>query len=324
MKILVTGANGFLGSHIVEALCGGGHEAVCLVRKTSDLKWLRGLKVEYRFGEFGDPGLPSETFKDIDAVVHNAAIVRACDPKDYYRINEAGTKTLLELIGKHKPGLKKFILISSQSAMGPSLSNCPKRVGEKENPVGDYGKSKLLAEKALRAGAGNIPFTILRPAAAYGPRDRDILIFFKLVKFGVIPKPSKQRIVQLVFAGDVAKAVLKSLENPLTNGKTYFLGNEERYSWDKIGLTISKAVSKKAFICRMPDPLFHAAGFAVGLCSSFLRKPMVLNPEKIREMLEPFWLADSAPAKEELGLDFTKLEKGAKITYLWYKENRWL
>jgi len=295
-----------------------------MVRKTSDLKWIKEIDSEYRYCDITDHDLIPETVKSADVIIHNAGVVRAKDPATYYAINQIATKKIVENILQYNPTLKSFIYISSQAAMGPSSCPRPKPLDEPERPVSDYGRSKLAAEKEVEALRGKIPFTILRPASIYGPRDKDIFIFFKLVSLGLRPRPVKERFIQLLYVKDLAAAALKAIETPAANGKTYYLADETPYSWDGVGKAIAAAVGKRTMPLPLPDLAFHAASLAAEAVSALSGKPAVLNRQKIDEMLQPYWLGDPSPARKELGLDFTKLNFGAKITYLWYKENRWL
>jgi nucleoside-diphosphate-sugar epimerase len=132
MKILLTGANGFVGSHILEELTANNHNVSAVVRKTSNLKWINKNKVSLKYGSLEDENFLKEVVSDVDIVVHCAGIVRALNWDDYNNINVLGTKKLVQSVLKNNPDLKKFIFISSQAAMGPSLSENPKLLSEKK------------------------------------------------------------------------------------------------------------------------------------------------------------------------------------------------
>ena len=324
MKVLVTGSNGFVGSHIVETLIENGHSVVCQVRKTSDLKWLKGLNVEYFYGDIRDEKVIPEMVKGVDAIVLNAGVLRAINKDDYYRVNQAATKNIAEAALKYNPGLKKLILISSQAAMGPCEDLNGKKTGEKETPVSDYGLSKLAGEKELKILDEKIPYTILRPASVYGPRDKDILMFFKLVNLGLRPTPLKKRYIQLLYVKDLGLAVAKALQNKATDYRTYFLAEAKPYLWQDVGKTIAEAMSRKTYILPLPDFLFHLVAFFSEVGSYCFRVPSTINRQKVREMQECFWVGNSSGSEKDLGMDFTNLKIGAKMTYDWYKANHWL
>lgn len=323
MKILITGSNGFVGSHIAEFFSKTGHEVICLVRKTSNRRWLDKLSVNYRIGDVTNPETLPEVVKDTDIIIHSAAILRARKKETYYNVNQKGTKNLVEAILNHNPKLKKFVYISSQAAMGPSKELKAKPLNEEETPVSDYGKSKLAGEKELTILEGKIPFTIFRPPSIYGPRDKDIFIFFNLVNLGLKPVPLKKRYIQMLYVEDLAKAVLNSLENDKTNNKKYLIAEDTFYTWDTIAKTIAESVGKKIIPLPLPNIAFYFIATISELISFIIRKPAVLNYQKINEMLQTYWLGDTEPAKKDLKMDFTNLNLGAKITYSWYKNNSW-
>ena len=324
MRILVTGANGFVGSHIVEELLEQGHQVVSLVRKTSDCKWICSLNIEFAYGDVTMPSTLIEPVRKVDAIIHNAGVLRALKPESYYLVNQEGTKNLVDTILAVNPKLKKLVYISTQAAMGPSQNLCPKFLSEPENPVSDYGRSKLKGEQEVKQLTGKVPFTILRPASVYGPRDKDIFIFFDLVAHHLRPLPTSKRYIQLTFVKDLAKAALTSITNSSADNRTFFLAEDPFYSWDEVGEIIARETGLKTIPLLLPDFIFRAAGILGELVSRLFGKPAVINRQKVEEMLQKFWIADTTPAKKDLGADFTKFKNGAKITYSWYKDNNWL
>lgn len=325
MRILITGANGFVGSHIAEYLLTLGNQVVCLVRKTSNLYWLKHLPVELKYGEICDYNSLINILKDsdIDVIIHSAGVLRCQDISLYYKVNQQGTSNLINAVKTYLPKLKKFIFISSQAAMGPSSKLEPKRLDEIENPISDYGKSKLKAEKEVEKLKGIIPYTIFRPSSVYGPRDKDLFIFFKLVHLGIKPITKPKRYIQLVYVMDIAKAVEKSINNSNTDNKIYVLAEDRFFSWDMIGDILSNIIEITTISIPLPSFAFYSIANISEILSKFTKKPSVLNRQKIEEMLQMYWLADSTPTKKDLNLEFTKFENGAKLTYQWYKENRW-
>ncbi len=323
MKILLTGANGFVGSHILEELTANNHNVSAVVRKTSNLKWINKNKVSLKYGSLEDENFLKEVVSDVDIVIHCAGIVRALNWDDYNNINVLGTKKLVQSVLKNNPDLKKFIFISSQAAMGPSLSENPKLLSEKENPVSNYGKSKLLAEQEVKLLSGKVPYTILRPSSVYGPRDKDIFTFFLMVKKHIKPKTYNKHLIQLVFVKDIAKIIEKILDNSNTNDKTYYLADGSIYSWQNVAEAISSAACIKTFPVVLFDFIFKIVGNIYELAGSITKKPQVLSKEKINEMLQTYWTADNSQIIKDTGFKFEKLENGAKITYNWYLENKY-
>jgi nucleoside-diphosphate-sugar epimerase len=324
LRVLVTGANGFVGSHIAEALLEAKHQVTCIVRKTSNLSWINPLPLFYKYGNLEDERFLQICIKDADVVVHCAGAVRAMNKESYFASNVANTKNLCSAVLKSGKNIKKFIFISSQAAMGPSLLKEPRKLSDKEAPVSDYGLSKLEAENEVkRAFSDTIPYTILRPASVYGPRDKDIFIFFNLVNKRLRPVTAEKRVIQLVYVKDVAKAVAASLQKNASDGKTYYLAEKTPYTWADVGKIIASAARRKTVPVPLPDFIFKFAGMAAQSFSHLTKQPVVLNRQKINEMLQERWTADVSAAENDLGIEFTKLEIGAKITYNWYLNNKY-
>lgn len=325
MKVLVTGANGFVGSHIVEELAKEGFDVTCMVRKTSDLKWLSGVKVNFVNCDMAVTEDFGNAVNGYDAVVHSAGVLRAKDSNQYYAINRDSTKRLALLVLKHNPDLKRFIYISSLAAQGPAIGRkCANPEPGLENPVSDYGKSKLAGERELRILTDRIPCTVLRPAAVYGPRDKDIFMFFKLVSLGLRPKPLRERFLQLLYVEDAAKAVTAALKSEGHGFDVYPLAEKTVYGWEELGNIIAGSVNQRTIPIPVPRIAFQAAALLSEFAGIFTNRPSVINRQKVDEMLMPYWTCDVSKTEKDLQLDFTKLFFGGKITYQWYKSNNWL
>ncbi|MFA7074983.1 MAG: NAD-dependent epimerase/dehydratase family protein [Endomicrobiaceae bacterium] len=323
MKILLTGANGFVGSHILEELSADNHDIISVVRKTSNLRWINNEKVSLLYGSLGDEDFLKKAVSGIDVIIHCAGVVRALNWDIYNEINVLGTKNIVQAVLNNNPGLKKFIFISSQAAMGPSVSETPKLLSEKENPVSLYGKSKLMAELEVKALSDKIPYTILRPASVYGPRDKDIFTFFNMVNKHICPATYNKHLIQLVFVKDIAKLICKILDDKKTNNKTYYLSDGNIYSWKNVAEVIAAAANIKTFPVILFDFIFQTVGNLYEIIGRITKKPQVLSKEKINEMLQTYWTADNSQIIKDANFEFEKLENGAKITYNWYLENKY-
>lgn len=323
MKILLTGANGFVGSHILEELSSYNHEITAIVRKTSNLKWININSVILKYGDLQDTVFLEKAVEQADVIIHCAGAVRALNWNTYEKVNVTGTKNLVQAVLKNNKNLKKFIFISSQAAMGPSSGKTPRSPYEKENPVSDYGKSKLMAEKEVKALEGKFPYTILRPASVYGPRDKDIFTFFRMVNRHLQPKTYSKHLIQLVFVKDIAKLITLIIDNPSTNNKIYYLSDGQTYSWQDVAKTIACGAQIKSFPVLIFDFVFKIAGTIYEIIGNITKKPQVLNKQKINEMLQTYWTADNSQILKDTGFSFEKLENGSKITYNWYLQNKY-
>ena len=232
-KALVTGSNGFVGSHLVEDLLSRGYEVSCLVRKTSNLRWIEGLKVSFVYGELKDKESLKKAVKSQDFVFHLGGLTKAQNSNDYYKANHLGTKNLVEATLESNPGIKRFVYVSSQAAVGPGKDITPLNEDSPCNPVTDYGKSKLLGEKAVLSYKDKLPITIIRPSGIYGPRDTEIFIFFKLIKNHIKPLFGfRENYLSLVYVKDLVFGICLTAESKKAIGQTYFIA-------DKNPITIS-------------------------------------------------------------------------------------
>ena len=192
MRVLVTGASGFLGSHIAEQLSREGHTVRALVRKSSNRKFLETLAgIEFALGGVEDAARVEEAALGVDAIVHSAGLVKARSAEEFRRTNVLGTENVLAAAKKKAPGLKRFVFVSSLAAMGPSHDGRPIARDRTPAPVTHYGRSKLEAERAVVAAKDDLHVVVIRPPAIYGPRDAEIFAFFQSVHRGVLPTIGK-------------------------------------------------------------------------------------------------------------------------------------
>jgi nucleoside-diphosphate-sugar epimerase len=325
-KALVTGANGFVGSHLVQGLLERGFQVRCLVRKTSNLRWLSGLKVEYVYGDIADKKSLSGAVGDVDYVFHCAGLTKARSKEEYFKANADGTKNLLQACSEEDPQLHRFVYVSSQAAVGPGADEKPLDESAPCRPVTYYGKSKLEGERIASEFASRLAITIIRPPAVYGPRDTDILGFFKVVNKGFrISFGAGQSFLSLVYVKDLVDGIIQAAENPASRGQTYFIAGDKVYSWKEAFGIIAKVLDKRTVPLRIPKSVVL---FLASLSESFsklLGKTAVFNTEKAREITQRYWGLDVSKAKTQLGFSPEyDLVKGAEETAAWYREMGWL
>jgi nucleoside-diphosphate-sugar epimerase len=328
MKILITGGNGFIGSHLVEKLVSLDHNVRCLVRKTSDLTFLKGVKdrIELCFGDLQDKDSLTEIVKGVDKIFHLGGIVRAVKKETYYKINAIGTKNLVEAICGVNPGIKKLVYLSSQAATGPSKKGVPVTESDNPAPLTDYGKSKLRGERIVLGYKMRIPVVIIRPPAVYGPRDRDLFSYFKMVKLGIRPVIGfSERKLNVIYVKDLVEGMIQASETEVANGKVYFLADPKIYTWTELGKIIEEELEVKTLEIRLPPPLVLFVASLFTLCSFFTKRPALINTQKALEIIQKSWLCDPSLAQKELGF-CTRFgfREGAWETIKWYKEKRWL
>jgi len=325
-NILITGANGFVGSNLVRRFINSGYRVNCLVHKNIDTikKLTNGSVVIYK-GTVTDPDSLIEPVKNVDYVFHTAAVLRAIDTETYYKINQYGTKNLIETVYKINPGIKRFIYISSQAAIGPCNTELHKKMDSSPIPVSDYGRSKLMGELELMKFRDKLPITILRPSAIYGPGDKDLFPFFKLSSNGIFPVLGADECkLQLLFVGDLVEICYLITQKANLNHTIYFISDERQYTWSDIYNIISSVLNRKVWRLYFPYWLIYFIAYISEKISGLRSQPAVLNRQKVNELYQKYWLGDSTETKEDFDYKFTDLETGFRITYNWYKENKWL
>ena len=322
----VTGATGFVGSHLVEGLLERGYQVRCLVRKTSNLRWLSGVKVEYAYGDIADKGSLKGVFEKVDLVFHSAGLTNAKSRKEYFRANAEGTRNLVEACLEQNPELKRLVYVSSQAAVGPGADESPLNENAPCRPITDYGESKLEGEKIVREHSSQLPITIVRPPAVYGPRDADVLGFFKVASKGFRVSFGKgESFLSLVYVKDLVEGIIRAAENPKSVGQTYFIADDRVYSWREAFNIIAEVLEKRTIPLRTPRRVVLFLALISESFSGLFGKPATFNTQKAREITQRYWGLDVSKAKAELGFSPRyDLERGAAEAVKWYKEKGWL
>jgi dihydroflavonol-4-reductase len=326
MKILVTGASGFVGSHIADRLLAAGHEVRALVRGNSSLKWLQDKRIELVTGNMLDVESLRTAVEHVDAIVHVAGVTAAKTKEGFFEGNLLPTRNLLEAARRYNPTLSRFIFCSSQTAVGPSLDGQPVTELTPPHPITTYGRSKRAAEEEVERAGKDFPVTILRLAAIYGPRDTAIFTFFQTVDKRLKPLIGmRDKWVNLAHVSDIADAVLLALEQDAAKNKTYFIGAERHYTWREVNDLTSEILNRRGLTLKLPHALVYSVAGLSEFLSIFRAKPSVLNWEKGRDMVQSHWTASVEKAKNELGYrQKLSLEDGVKDTIEWYRKQGWL
>ncbi|ASQ91273.1 epimerase [Prosthecochloris sp. GSB1] len=327
--VLVTGATGFIGTLLVDYLKKRAYRVRVLLRPQSDSAKALAAGVEAVRGDYADPSSLRRAVEGAEMVFHLAGVTKSVDREGYYRGNVLPVRSLLEaaVSAGHGPG--RFLFVSSLAAAGPARNPEPGVVEEDEpHPVSAYGRSKLEAERICRSFGERLPVTIVRPPAVYGPGDRDVFQFLKMISGGLMLAAGDGRTQRfsLIHGKDLVRGILMAALSPAAVGETYFLTSPEGYSWDRVAAVASEALGvKKVRQIRLPKQVILAAGFAGGFAGRLTGRPALLNPDKAAEMVQDYWVC--SPRKAEADFGFTAaiaLEEGIRDTIAWYREQGWL
>ena len=345
MKILVTGASGFIGSFIVEEALKRGFETWAAVRGSSSKAYLQDERINFIELNLSSKEqlveqLRSHTF---DYVVHAAGVTKCLDKRDFRRINTEGTKNLVTALKELQMPLKRFVFVSSLSVFGAIREKQPYeeiRETDTPQPNTEYGRSKLEAEQWLEKLSENsersessedsdkkpFPYVILRPTGVYGPREKDYFLMAQSIKqhsdFAV---GYRRQDITFVYVSDVVQAVFLALEKGQT-GRKYFLSDGEVYQSTTFSDLIHEELGRPWWI-RITAPVWVLR--IVTFCGEYIGrmtgKGTALNNDKYHILRQRNWRCDIEPAKKELGYEpKVQLKEGVHRAISWYLENKWL
>ena len=330
-NLLITGASGFIGSHLIEEAISQGFKVFAAVRKSSKVIIPTGSNVtilyfQYDYAELIDnlTNLKKQ-YGRFEYIIYNAGITRAINESDYNDVNSVLPKKLLQSLKLADNIPDKFILVCSMAAFGPGDNNslAPITIAQERKPISNYGKSKKVVSDFFLAQT-TAPCIIVYPTAVYGPRDKDFINFVKLINKGIEPYIGfHKQLISMIHVKDLSYAVVGLLKkgNP---GSEYIISDNRNYDKKELGTIIKTILNKKTLRLIIPlKPVLWISG-----CIEFVYKCLapnklpLLKKEKINEISCANWSCDSADVWNTLGKqpEFD-LKSGMEQTIGWYRSN---
>ena len=334
MRVFVTGATGFVGSHLVHTLLKGGHHVSCLVRSPEKAaRTFRHASPTIIHGHLDDPTALRTGAKDADLVFHVAGLTAARDLDEFLTVNNGGTERVLAAAADVAPRLTRFVYVSSLAAVGPTQRGSPATEAGGPHPVSNYGMSKLAGEAATRVSA--LPWTIVRPPAVYGPRDVELLRVFKLARFGFAPVfGDGTQELSFVHVADLVDALILAATHT-EPGKVYFACHGEIVTVQDFVERVHEAVHhvtspghrtpRTPRRIRIPVWIAKRVLTVNGTLSRLLGRRTLLSADKSRELLADAWTCAAAALERDTGWTARiNLHEGLATTAQWYREHGWL
>ncbi len=305
--VLLTGANGFLGTAAASLLLKKGYNLKCAIRKSSKLN--KHFECEYVYADLNDK-LPDDLFNDVDIVIHAAGLTKTNRWRNYYKVNYEGTKNIVSSINSSKRAkIEQFIYISSLAASGPRNNK-----DESSLPISHYGKSKLMAEQEVKKLS--IPVTIIRPPAIYGPYDVDFFEIFKMIQKGFAFLPKMDNYLSIIHIDDAARSILFAIKHP--KNITYEIDDGKLHKTYDIINSMIEFTNPKARIIKIPLFIIKI----IRLISYTGILGILLNPDKLAESMHS-WIANSSAIVLDGFKPLISLDDGIKNSVEWYHENGW-
>lgn len=329
-NILLTGASGFIGTHVAKAAVEKGYNIYALVRRSSDIESLKKRGITFIYGDITD----KESLKlallqitsigiSFDYVIHAAALTKATSEEIFMKSNAEGTRNLMDALAESGIKPEKVVFLSSLAACGPEEFG---RIIDKEKskPITQYGKSKLAAEGVLKSYT-QFPYVIIRPTAVYGPGEKDLFSVFKIVKLGINPiLGNNPQELTFINVKDLTEFILAALKSKHAN-KTYFATDGLVYDKASFGKAIANSMNKNVTSIKIPLPLVKGIAFLSQNTMALFGKLSPLNLEKYKELTAQSWNCDIEETIKELNyIPAVTLHEGVAETTNWYKKNKWI
>ncbi len=302
-RVLITGASGFVGYHLIEAALNKGLEVFAAVRKTSNVAHLSSLNIHYTYLDFTNITTLEREIREqqYTYIIHAAGTTKAKNQEEYNRVNAEYTSNLAKAAA-NTGVVKKMVFISSLAATGP-LKDCSNNIveGILETPVTAYGVSKLLAEKMLKEI--DLPVVVLRPTAVYGPRDKELFIILKTFAQGFEPYIGKMdQQLSFVYVKDLSALSVNALYTGDTANGIYNITDGNCYNRYQLANTTKSVLQKKTLKLHIPLIVVKALASILETTYGWFSKTPTLNVEKLNELIAVNWCCNIEKASAKFTL----------------------
>lgn len=322
--VFVTGASGFIGSHLVDALLQRHCTVHCLVRRTSDLRWLDRTKVQIHYGDLEGSFSLEKCLQKTDYVFHCAGLTIAKTRQEFFNVNATACQSLYEQCVKYGKHIKRIVHISSLASVGTALPDLPVDENTPTRPLTYYGKSKLAGEEIALKFLSSLPLVILRPPVVYGPREVNFFAFIDAIAKGWNLKIGPDdRVLSLIYITDLVEAMLLAATHPVSEkgDGVYFITDGNCYRWKDLVEISAKVLNVRPRSIRIPDGLLSFTGLMLEFLSIYQKKAPLLDSQRVIDLRQSTWTASSKKFFDRFEFqpqyDF---KKGLEETVNWHKK----
>lgn len=322
-KVLITGASGFIGGQLRDRLLSAGNDVVA-IRRPGSPPSKSGRSVEADYARVADLERVIASERP-DYVLHVAGVTKGTSYEDFRSGNVMPTRNLLAAVRREHPETKRFVMVSSAASYGPSATSAPQREENPPRPIEHYGASKLEAERVVEEESADVPWTILRPCAVYGPGDVDHFALFQGAVLGVnLFYGNRDRLMSWIYVDDCVRGILEAAAHVNGVRKGYFLTNDTQLTWDEFQTEIAVAVGRRVRTLDLPAQLMWASAFAGEIATRIDKKPRLMNLQKAKLGVQEAWTCSGDAARRDLGFSAeVSLAEGIRRTHQWYADNGW-
>ncbi len=324
--VLVTGASGFIGSHLVDHLLERGCTVHCLVRKTSNLQWLDSSRVHLHTVVLPQPDTYKDCVSEADYVFHCAGLTQALTHREYLESNARVCIPFYQACVDHGPRIKAVVHLSSLAAAGPSPPGQTIDENSPCQPLTYYGKSKLTGEEIALGFAGQLPIIVLRPPVVYGERETDFFTYLKALNMRLAIKVGfDKHYLSLIYVGDLVRAMVRAASAPVPDATVFFTTDGKIYSWEDLADAARQVLGKRAFPLVIPIPVMAAIAMVAEFWAQCVSKPPFLDRQRMKDLRQTSWTASSDRFFKHYSYEpQMDLVQGLTRTFAWYKKHGWL
>ncbi|WP_140937571.1 NAD-dependent epimerase/dehydratase family protein [Sphingobacterium lumbrici] len=329
-RILITGASGFVGSHLVEAAKNLDFEVHAAVRRSSNITEIESFVDQFVFPDFSSVIALKKLFEEYQYhyIIHAAALTKAKEETMLLDVNVGYTQHILEAAFAADMPLERLVYVSSLAAVGPIAYASDRLIDESTpyNPVTVYGRSKCASEQMIKADFSDRPLSVFRPTAVYGPREKDLFILFDTMNKGLDPyigrKPQK---LSFIYVKDLVDVLLKGCVVPQEGLQFYNVTDGNIYSKYEMADIFKETLRRKLLRIHIPFGIVKKVAQISETIYKHSKRTPVIYPERLNELTAENWGCDISKAKNKLGFNPKyNLKEGLGESLLWYKKNNWL